>query len=143
MKQLIYYCAVFLIATFIPKTGFSQQHAGSSLSDNAIPYKNQIVEVYGEEFFENTPQLVSFYQHLLGNRISYRQEVQQADEKYPLLTSFGFNNKLNQELLPLDPSNFNPDTFNPLTYGVGYTNLSTLIIRVDGTDYLMIVEPQF
>lgn len=102
----------------------------------------KITEVYGSAFVEQNPNLVVFFDRLLNERISYQQLTQTSDEKYPLISSFGFNNKLNPNLIPLQPESFDPETFNPLIYGVGYTNKQILILRIDGTNYIMIVQPE-
>jgi hypothetical protein len=78
----------------------------------------------------------------LTERISFEQVVLSAEEKYPVLSSFGLNNKVNSSISPIQSETFSPETFNPLNYLVGYSNKQPLVIRIDGTDFLMIVQPQ-
>lgn len=125
---------------------------GTSLWVNAQQVNNQptvsleniqkISEVYGSNFVEQNPTLVVFFDRLLNERISYRLETFSDEEKYPLLSSFGLNNKVNANVQPVDPASFTPEGFNPLSYGVGFTQKHTLVIRIDGTEYVMIVQPQ-
>ncbi len=102
----------------------------------------KIAEVYGNQFVEQNPTLVLFFNRLLTERISFEQVVLSAEEKYPVLSSFGLNNKVNSSISPIQSETFSPETFNPLTYLVGYSNKQPLVIRIDGTDFLMIVQPQ-
>lgn len=119
--------------------------AAQQLNDQPVISQENIqkvAEVYGTSFVEQNPTLVAFFDRLFENRIAYQVVPQTANEKYPLISSFGINNKVNANIAPINPETFNPETFNPLTYAVGYTNKHVLIIRIDGTDYLMIVQPQ-
>lgn len=110
-----------------------------SLSPNQI--QSYVAEVYGETFVSNNPTLVSAFGKLLNDRIEIRQEGQNADEKYPLLSSLGVNNKINPNLTAFS-GGFQLSTFNPLRYNFDFFSNQTQIIRVDNTDYLMIVQPQ-
>lgn len=103
---------------------------------------DRVSTVYGNDFVFNNPTLVTSFGKLLTQRIEYRVAPQTPDEKHPLLSSFPLMNKHNQDITPVNSETFSLEQFNPLTYNFGFFNDRTVIIRIDGTDYLMIVNAQ-
>lgn len=103
---------------------------------------NRVAYVFGADFVLNYPTLVAVYGKLMTDRIEYQTLVQNQDEKYPLLSSFSLITKNNPGITPVNPATFSLESFNPLTYDFGFFRNTTLVIRIDGTDYLMIVKPQ-
>lgn len=101
----------------------------------------QIRLVYGEDWVVAHPDLVDAIENCLDTRLSYREEQLTADDKYPLLSSFPLMNKVNPAITEIDYSGFSPGTFNPLIYSLPYFDNKTNVIRVDGTNYIIVIEP--
>lgn len=116
------------------------QNQKLNLSDEQV--NTYLSEIYGADFASENPTLVDSFRKLLNNRIEFSQQVQKENEKYPLLSSFPLMNKNNPAITGFSPESFNLNSFNPLKYRFGFFEPNTLIIRIDGTDYLMIVKPQ-
>jgi hypothetical protein len=103
---------------------------------------SRVAYVYGNDFVLNYPALVTTYGKLMTDRIEYQFSVQDDTEKFPLLSSFSLITKNNPEVAPVNSETFSLETFNPLTYDFGFFRDKTLVVRIDGTNYLMIVKPQ-
>lgn len=101
-----------------------------------------ISEVFGPTFLTTNPQLVTTFQQLLNQRISYLEQAAVQGEKYPLLSSYQLITKNNPSLTGIATEVFRLENFNPLQYDFGFFSSNTLIIRIDGTKYLMVVKPQ-
>lgn len=130
-----------LLLLFMGFSGFlSAQNQKLNLSDEQIyTYLN---EIYGAGYASEHPTIVDSFRKLLNNRIEFSQRIQSENEKYPVLSSFPLMNKINPTVSPFSPESFDLNSFNPLKYAFGFFERNTLIIRIDGTDYLMIVKPQ-
>lgn len=103
----------------------------------------QIEEVYGSKtssFFQNNPDMWSFFEKLLNDRIEYRQESLSFNEKYSKLSEVPLNNKYNSALVR--DGSFNIENFNPLKYQMNFYSKTTVVYRVDNSDYLIIIKPQ-
>ena len=100
---------------------------------------SKILDVYGQQFMDNNPELTPIFRKFLLERIEYKTEAQSPDEKYPKLSSFGLRNK-NNPALSRDLS-FDNHTFNPLKYNISAFEPLTQIIRFDNSDILIIVKP--
>lgn len=135
MKKLLLQ-AVLSVLPFFSMAQYQQLN----LSEQQL--QTYISEVFGESFVENQPDLVQLYSVLLNNRIQFKQEQQSSDEKYPLLSSFSLINKNNPAISPVNPATFSLENFNPLTYDFGFFLNRELIVRIDGTDFLMLVSRQ-
>ena len=100
----------------------------------------KILDVYGQQFMDNNPDLFPVFRKFLMERIEYKVEAPTANEKYPKLSEFGLRNK-NNPSLTLDYF-FDEVTFNLLKYNVSAFEPLTQIIRFDNTDILIIVKSQ-
>jgi hypothetical protein len=100
---------------------------------------SKILDVYGQQFMDNNPELTPIFRKFLLERIEYKTEARSPDEKYPKLSSFGLRNK-NNPALSRDLS-FDNHTFNPLKYNISAFEPLTQIIRFDNSDILIIVKP--
>jgi len=103
----------------------------------------RIVEVYGPQATElqaRNPGWVISMEKLLNERISYVQSPQTGDEKYRKLSEFALLNHYNPELKR--DQDFDPATFNPLKYDLNFFSKGTMVYRIDGTPYLLVIEPQ-
>ena len=101
-----------------------------------------ITEVYGDTFLISRPILHGELLDLMINRVSYLEEPVTPDEKFPLISTFPLMDKINTSIQPHDPATFDVTTFNPLIYGWNFFNTVIQVYRIDGTDFLLIVQPQ-
>ena len=100
-----------------------------------------ITTVYGEAWVSNNPDAVNALEDCFVNRISYLTEPLASNGKYPLLSSFPLMNKNNPAIVAIDYSQFNPSTFIPIHYNLPFFSDLKQVIRVDGTDYIIVIEP--
>jgi hypothetical protein len=144
---LIFYSSEALIAqdlnstdiNFIKKNAPIAQSVNAANHDNDVSVDAKIIEVYGQQFMDNNPELFPIFRNFIHERIEYKTEAQSPDEKFPKLSSFGLRNK-NNPALSLDLS-FDNHTFNPLKYNISAFEPLTQIIRFDTSDILIIVKP--
>lgn len=127
-------------------SSFAQQEAASATiqptesSDAANLAK--ITQVYDHDYIMGEPVLKTALLTLLRDRISYMVEPASVNNKYPLISSVGLMTDLNPGLQAHDPATFSPETFNPLIYNWTFFHNKTLVYRIDGTDYIIIIQPQ-
>jgi hypothetical protein len=103
----------------------------------------QIEEVYGPKnssFFQANPDLWIFFEKLLNERIEIKQEPISFNEKYTKLSEVPLNNKYNPALTK--DGSFNVESFNPLKYQMNFYAKTTIVYRVDNTEYLIVIKPQ-
>lgn len=103
----------------------------------------KISEVFGqeaEEWKSKAPDHIKFFERLLSERISYRQEPYVPGEKYTKLSSIELEHKVNPNLKR--DETFNPETFNPLKYRLNFYSKVTEMYRVDGTNYIIVIQGQ-
>lgn len=134
-----------LLALLIPFAFFAQEAAPGVISTATDPdaaYHECINAIYSAEYLENASSLRPALLDLLKNRVSYVEEPVRADDKYPLLSSLPLMNKFNTAIQPHDPALFNVQTFNPLIYSWNFFDNRIQVYRIDGTDYLLVVQPQ-
>lgn len=134
MRLLLVNIAFLCIITF-------RSNGQVTLNLSTAQIEAYVGEIYGESFVNSNPTLVVSLGKLLNNRIEFRQEGQNENEKYPLLSAYALNNKNNATISGFTGL-FNISTFNPLRYGFDFFSDKTQIIRIDGSDLLMIVHPQ-
>jgi hypothetical protein len=75
------------------------------------------------------------------NRMNYLIEPLTANDKYPLLSSFPLMNRNNSAIVEINYSQFSPETFIPITYNLPFFSDQKQVVRVDGTDYIIVIEP--
>lgn len=138
MKKLLLKGSLALLLLQLCFSSYAQTLAQPLVTEDII---NRIAFVYGNEFVTNNPTLVTAYGEMMVNRIEYRSAPQDANEKYPLLSSYPVYNKVNASIQGADFGNFDIQQFNPLMYNLEFFANLTQIIRIDGTDYLMIIHP--
>ena len=98
-----------LIAVFLLLIAVDCYSQNEMLSE-AIYYqnRNKIVEVFGEEFLANNNELIAVYDRIISDNIHYHLIPLASDEKYPLLSSYSLNNKVNPMVQAIDFGQFNP-----------------------------------
>lgn len=75
------------------------------------------------------------------SRVEIRTEAVQPQENYDVLSNLILKNKCNPSLSS-DVNNFNPDNFNPLKYFFNFYPKETVKYRVDGTQYVIVIQPK-
>jgi hypothetical protein len=100
---------------------------------------SKILDVYGQQFMDNNPELIPIFRKFLLERIEYKTEAQSPDEKYPKLSSFGLRNKNNPSLV--FDTYFDVNSLNLLKYNISVFDPLTQIIRFDNSDIVIIVKP--
>jgi len=124
--------SVSIMAQVAQKTPITAQSASTD---------QKITEIYGTQFFNNKPELHQQFVRLLEERVEYKHEPISTDEKYPTVTQAGLNNKYNSNLTG-QINSFSPNTFNPLRYRLNFFDKKKNVYRIDGTDYLLVINPQ-
>jgi hypothetical protein len=104
-------------------------------------YLTAISSVYGNEWVSNNPDGVAALDNCFTKRMRYQIEPLTEYDKYPLLSSFPLMNRYNPAIVAINYSEFNPGTFIPITYNLPFFSDLMQIIRVDGTDYIIVIEP--
>ncbi|NMH28785.1 hypothetical protein [Flavobacterium silvaticum] len=107
---------------------------------------SKIREVYGnqtETMIMNDKDRKQLLADMLQTRAILVNQAESSSEKFPKISSVPLFNKYNPELErdTTGPA-FNPDTFNVLKYKIPLTANRTLVYRIDGTNYLLVVNPQ-
>lgn len=104
------------------------------------------VEKDAAEVFKNNKELASnqfmpiYLEHL--SRLNIGKETQSVNENYPLLSDIILIDKYNPELVRDNSQTFNPETFNALKYAFDYDSKLIKKIRVDHTNYILIIYPK-
>lgn len=104
---------------------------------------NQIIEVYGEcaeKEVLNRPQRLRDIKHLLRNRIEYKLIVQEDLKPLKMLSEIPLFN-VYVSSLKRDTA-FNPESFNPLKYNIDFFSTTGTMIKVDKTNYYIIIKSQ-
>lgn len=131
----------FLSGTFMGNIVFAQVQESSLQLANVSAYIPEITSVYGETWVSENPDAVVALGDCFTNRMKYLVEPLEENDKYPLLSSFPLMNKFNPAITAIDYGQFNPSTFMPLTYNLPFFSDQTEVIRVDGTDYIIVIDP--
>lgn len=104
----------------------------------------KIQEVYGakaQEFANQNPDWLKSMDDFIQNRVKVAHIVADpVNDKYPKLSELKLINKYNPDLRR--DAAFDPAHFNPLKYDFVFSAKTKQVYRVDGTDYVIVVEPQ-
>lgn len=120
---------------------FSQEQTAPYQITSPDSYLADITSVYGNEWVANNPDGVNALEACFTNRIKYLVEPLTEQDKYPLLSSFPLMNKNNPAITAINYAAFDPHTFIPITYNLPFFSDLKQVIRVDGTDYIIVIEP--
>ncbi len=125
------------------QSSFSQDLPGQKIELPDAQYNAHIDEVYGPHFFDQKPELKTRFVELLRDRVSYVYEPVTADTKpYPSVSSVGLRTDENPNVQAHDPAQFSTSTFNPLIYNWHPFYHEIQVYRIDGTDYVLVIQPQ-
>jgi hypothetical protein len=105
------------------------------------PYLPAITSVYGDTWVSNNQEAVAALENCFSNRMHYLIEPLTGNDKYPLLSSYPLMNKYNPAIVAVDYTHFDPLTFSPITYCLPFFSDRTQVIRVDGTNYIIVIDP--
>jgi hypothetical protein len=108
---------------------------------NSEEITNRVAYVHGNDYVINNPTLVSAFGDVMMNRIEYQVSPLGQTEKYPLLSSMPLMDKVNQTIQGANFSNFDVNTFNPLVYNLEFFSDKTQVMRIDNTNYIMVIKP--
>ena len=132
MKQLIIALTYFTLSSSV----YAQQA-------QVEPVNPKIIEVFADktqELILDNPDRLALYNDFLENRVRVIESQKSGDDKFIKLSSVSLMNKYNATLtrdLVFDPNNFNP-----LKYALDILPKTTMIYRVDNTNYLIVIQPQ-
>ena len=132
MKQLIIALTYFTLSSSV----YAQQA-------QVEPVNPKIIEVFADkaqELVVSNPDRLAIYNDFLENRVKVIESQKSGDDKFIKLSSVSLMNKYNATLtrdLVFDPNNFNP-----LKYALDILPKTTMIYRVDNTNYLIVIQPQ-
>ena len=132
MKQLIIALTYFTLSSSV----YAQQA-------QVEPVNPKIIEVFADktqELILDNPDRLALYNDFLENRVKVIESQKSGDDKFIKLSSVSLMNKYNATLtrdLVFDPNNFNP-----LKYALDILPKTTMIYRVDNTNYLIVIQPQ-
>lgn len=104
-------------------------------------YLPAITSVYGDDWVANNQDAVKALEDCFTNRMKYLVEPLTANDKYPLLSSFPLMNRNNPTIMAINYSQFDPATFIPITYNLPFFSDQKQVIRVDGTNYIIVIDP--
>ena len=114
---------------------------------NGTPYSKAQIESFVREVFaaqadalvlNSSSDRLRLIENFLG-RFQILHKPEYAGKKFPLLSSVALVNKYNPNLSR--DAAVNPNTFNPLKYNLPMASKAKEIIRVDHTDYVIVIEP--
>lgn len=104
-------------------------------------YLPAIKSVYGDTWVANNQDAVTALEDCFTNRMKYLVEPLTANDKYPLLSSFPLMNRYNPTIVAINYSQFDPASFIPITYNLPFFSDLKQVIRVDGTNYIIVIDP--
>lgn len=131
---------LFSIFMLFGNRAFSQISSSAELNFTT-KFEEQIKSVYGLEWVSVNEDAVESLVQCFSTRMSYLEQPLTSNDKYPLLSSFPLMNRNNPEIVAIDYASFDPETFVPITYNLPFFSDLKQVIRVDGTNYIIIIEP--
>ena len=93
---------------------------------------NKISLAFGTEKFQDiisNQALKKYYLNILRNRVSVHEKKYYSQENIKKLSSFG-------------PNFTTIEKFNPLLYDFPFFSKESHVYRIDGTDFLIVINPQ-
>jgi len=110
-------------------------------SQNIDPRITEVYAAKAQELADQNPDWLRSMNDFIQNRVEIKQiPLDAANEKYKKLSELNLINKYNPDLqrdVVFDPANFNP-----LKYDFVFSAKSTVVYRVDNTNYVIVITPQ-
>jgi len=103
---------------------------------------NQVYTGEGVEQIQPSTRRYAYMKELFENRIVYtKKDMRKLDmANYTLLSQVPLFDTYNKSLMR--DGIFNPRTFNPFKYQFQFYTKETQMVRVDGTEYVIVIYPQ-
>jgi|GEM_PF-2222370 len=139
--NLLYTTLACLIYTFSCNQASCQGQLAQTHLAEVQSYLPAITAVYGDTWVSNNQEAVKALENCFSTRMKYLIEPLTTNDKYPLLSSFPLMNRYNPTIVAIDYSQFNPETFIPINYNLPFFSDQKQVIRVDGTDYIIVIDP--
>lgn len=140
MKTIIRNYFVPIVFAFSTPICNAQTEALSALNETT-DYDAQIHEVYPVEWCVNNSEAVALLKECLESRIEIQEVELTSLDKFPLLSSYPLMNKYNSSIVGVDFGSFQPSTFKPLRYNLPFFTDRIIAIRIDGTNYVLVINP--
>lgn len=138
MKKII-----LLLLFFSMQPIFSQSNSnGLELNKSDAHADKCVKEFFGQElahFKTIDPDRITYFKNVVQNRVSLVFEKNSKSDKYPKLSSIPLFNKYNPTLSR--DEKFDATTFNILKYKISFFSNDPQVIRIDNSDYLIIIAP--
>lgn len=138
MKKHITYLVLIVVLTAFKSYG--QDFIERKHSDQFI--KNCIVEVFQGEteklVFNSTSRRYSLMKKFIKDQVVVEYRPEYAGKDFVSTNELQLNNKYNSNLQK--DESYNPNTFNPLKYGISMFPSKRNIYRIGESDYIMIVS---
>lgn len=141
MNYILNTTIVCVFCALVCNSASSQGILAPHQTANTRPYLPAITSVYGDQWVSINQEVVDALENCFTNRMSYLIEPLTVNDKYPLLSSFPLMNRNNPTIVAINYSQFNPETFIPITYNLPFFSDQKQVIRVDGTDYIIVIDP--
>jgi len=136
----IYYLSLLVLAAFYPLPAFCQDNQQSHYTK--VQVEHFIREVYANQadalVFKSPSDRMTILTNLL-ERLEVVSKPEFKGKKFRLLSELSLVNKYNTNV-KRDLS-FETSTFNPLKYQFPIHSKSLEIFRIDGTDFLIVIQP--
>lgn len=87
------------------------------------------------------PDLLAVLNQLLDKRVHLVEEPLTSEDKFPKLSSYQLMNKNNPAITGINFEQFVPASFNPLHYNLPFFMDKTFVVRIDGTNYVLVIDP--
>lgn len=131
-----------ILAFFMMSLSSLSAQTSNSISLQIVTPEDEIMTVYGREWVTGNRPMVDALIACRRTRISFTEQAPSDNEKYPKLSAYPVMNKFNSDVQPINPASFSLNTFNPFTYRLDFLSDKTQVIRIDGTNYIMIIQPR-
>ncbi len=123
----------YLLTTFVLVFCFNFSFSQKINSEN--------YEVFIEEVYGGTPYMTDELKEIYIQRME-KVEVKKWDGKdYPVLGTIMLRSKYHPEIDYDKAENFDPNKFNPLKYFFNFNGEDEQILRVYGTNYMIVIDP--
>lgn len=132
--------------SFIFTLLLSPQLIGQTATPDPSNFDRFLSEVYtgkGKKLVKPDTRRYTFMKEFYNERLSYVKSDSKKLElsDFTKLSQIDLYNTYNKGLVR-DGSSFNPQSFNPFKYALNFYGFERQLVHVDGTDYIIVIEPQ-
>lgn len=126
---------LFVLLSFLV---FNVTYSQTTAKSNPGLEQQFIEEVFGTNVAKDGQHYKNL-QLLLRDRIVYKQEPSQENDKFPKISEAPLLNKYNSNLVR--DFKFDENSFNILKYNLNFFSPNTKVYRFDNSDWLIIINP--